>query len=437
MTSNRAAGRLLWSDHKATYGRAVLEMKPVASSFAGRAELGELVEDMSAALDEVATLLTDTIHTHLEELDEDLHVLTRESVRANLGLIVTMLRERRAPSTAVAPAEALAYVREYVRRGIGLDVLQRAYRTAQAALSRQVLDRVRAATGDAEHLVDVVGFFNDWLFAWVEALERQVTEVYLREREQWVRGAAAVRAAEVRALLEGARGDVREHSRRLGYELDRWHVAFVVWGEDPDADAQALFGEMERQAAAVADALGATSSLTVPLGSRLACWAGLHGPPADGAVADLRPRPGLRVTVGSAYAGIDGFCSSHREARVAGRVARLGHRRTCCTRFADVALDALATHDVDDARRFVAHELGALAGDGDSARRLRATVRVFLEEGSSYVRAARRLGVHHNTVVYRVNRVEDLLGRRIADRELELRVALRLGRLLLRAPDAV
>jgi DNA-binding PucR family transcriptional regulator len=355
--------------------------------------------------------------------------MTHQSVRANLGLIVTMLREGRPPASAAAPEEALAYVREYVRRGLGLELLQRAYRTAQAALSRQVLARLHATTGDAESLVEAVGFFNDWLFAWVEALERQLTAVYMHEREQWVRGAAAVRSAEVRALLEGARSDVAQRGRRLGYELDRRHVAFVVWSDEADGDGQALFGAMERLAGAVADALGARSSLVVPQGRHLACWAALRTEPAPSWSRDLRPGPGLRVTVGSSAAGVEGFCASHREALLAGRVARLSRGGTRCTLFADIALDALATHDVDEAQRFVERELGSLASDDDAARRMSATLRVFLEEGSSYVRAARRLGVHQNTVLYRVHRAEELLGRRIAERELELRVALRLARL--------
>jgi DNA-binding PucR family transcriptional regulator len=59
--------------------------------------------------------------------------------------------------------------------------------------------------------------------------------------------------------------------------------------------------------------------------------------------------------------------------------------------------------------------------------RLRATVRAYCEENASPVRTARRLGVHQNTIVYRVNRAEELLGRPIADRRLELEVALRLA----------
>jgi DNA-binding PucR family transcriptional regulator len=53
-------------------------------------------------------------------------------------------------------------------------------------------------------------------------------------------------------------------------------------------------------------------------------------------------------------------------------------------------------------------------------------LRAFYDEGSSFVRAARRLGVHENTVTYRVQRAEELLGHPVSERRLELQVALRL-----------
>src|ERR1700716_3334321 len=81
----------------------------MAPPHASRAELGAIVEALSADLDAVSARLTDAIHRHLGELEEDLRVGTLQSVRANMGLIVTMLREGTPPSTAEAPPEALAY----------------------------------------------------------------------------------------------------------------------------------------------------------------------------------------------------------------------------------------------------------------------------------------------------------------------------------------
>jgi hypothetical protein len=408
----------------------------IAPTHASRAELGEIVDALAVELDGVSRRLAGAIHDHLGELDEDLRTWTLQSTRANLGIIVTMLRDGASPTSAEAPAEALAYAKEYVRRGLGLELLLRAYRTGQKELSRIALDRLRSGPLDAEHRVEAVSFFTDWLFAWVEELERQLTAVYMTEREQWVRGATAMRAAEVRALLDGSRADLAGVSKRLVYELDRHHVAFLVWSDEADldgGDGQARYGEMEARAAAVAEALGAHGLLTISEGRHLACWAGLRDAALPDAAREALPEAadGLRVALGSPGHGVEGFCQSHVEALRARRVAKLGRASSGWTPFDAVALDALATHDMDEARRFVARELGPLAAEDDAILRLRATLRVFLEEGSSFVRAARRLGVHENTVTYRVHRAEDLLGHRAAERQLELRVALRLARLVL------
>jgi sugar diacid utilization regulator len=415
----------------------------LAPTHASRAELGAIVQALSADLDAVSARLSDAIHRHLGELEEDLRGGTLQSVRANMGLIVTMLREGTPPSTAEAPPEALAYAREYVRRGLGLETLLRAYRTGQRELSRIAMGRLEPTMPDAEHRIAAVGFFSDWMFAWVDALEHRLTEVYMNEREQWVRGADAMRAAEVRALLDGSRADLAGVSKRLVYSLERHHIAFLVWSDDADEDAghgQARFGAMEQRAAAVAQALGAHGVLTISEGRHLACWAGLHGETLPATFAEPPSAPGddgLRVALGSAGHGVEGFCQSHSEALRARQVAKLGRGRSGWTPYADVALDALTIHDIDQARRFVARELGPLAADDDGTLRLRGTLRVFLEEGASFVRAARRLGVHENTVTYRVHRAEDLLGHRAVERQLELRVALRLARLVLPVvPDA-
>ena len=74
------------------------------------------------------------------------------------------------------------------------------------------------------------------------------------EREQWVRGAAALRAETVRSMLAAApRSTLPTLSPRLGYELDRDHTAYFVWSERRRGGGQELFAEMERVAAAVAE----------------------------------------------------------------------------------------------------------------------------------------------------------------------------------------
>ena len=403
---------------------------------ASRGEIEEIVETLSHELDEIAATFADTVHEHLPELEEDMRPWTLQAARSNLGVIVSMMREGDDPGSVQPPPEAIGYTKEYVVRGLELSLMQRAYRTAQGVFGGIILERLRAATDDAERLAEAMAFFNAWIFAYVEAIERRLTDVYASEHEQWVRGAAAVRAAEVRALLGGTgAADPAAISLRLGYELDRIHVGFVVWSEEEGerpGDAGDLFAEMERAAAAVARSLGAGPPLTVAEGRHLACWAGCRSEPE---LSRLRlPRSGahgLSVAAGTPAPGVEGFVLSHHEALLARRVAQLrGDSDGAVATYPDLALEALLTEDPAAARHFAARELGPLVAGDDATARLASTVAIFLEEGSSFVRAGRRLGIHANTVGYRIRRAESLLGRPLTERQLELRVALRLARLL-------
>jgi hypothetical protein len=404
---------------------------------ASREEIDGLVEILGQQVDEISSTLADTVHDHLSELDEDMRPWTLQAARSNIGLIVTMMREGDDPGSVQPPPEAIGYTKEYVIRGLELSLMQRAYRAAQSVFGGIILERLRVVTDDAALLAEAMAFFNAWIFAYVEAIERRLTDVYVDEHEQWVRGAAAVRAAEVRALLAGATAvDVATVSLRLGYELDRCHVGFVVWSEEGGerpGDAGTLFARMERAAAAVARSLGAGPPLTVAEGRHLACWAGRRSAPD---LSRLRlPRTGasgLSVAAGTPAPGVEGFVLSHQEALSARRAARLrgGGAEGAVATYPDLALETLLTEDPEAARRFAARELGLLGEPDDATVRLASTVAIFLEEGSSFVHAGRRLGIHANTVAYRVRRAESLLGRPVTERQLELRVALRLGRLL-------
>ena len=140
---------------------------------------------------------------------------------------------------------------------------------------------------------------------------------------------------------------------------------------------------------------------------------------------DTKASPGVRVALGEPGAGLPGFRRSRIEAGHARRVATLAARPPgTITRYGRVALSAMATVDPEQAQVFVERQLGELAADEDVARRLAATLATYLDENASRSRTARRLGIHENTVSYRVRQVEELLGRSVHEQALDLRVAL-------------
>lgn len=237
---------------------------------------------------------------------------------------------------------------------------------------------------------------------------------YAEERERWVRSAAALRAQVVDSLLSGESVDVEASSRRLGYELGRDHQAFVVWSDEWADSGEQVLAMLERAALEIVRSLGATGPLLVARARLcLGGWVGWRGERAlnvEPVQLDRQAFPDVLAGFGSPGHGVPGFCRSHREAMHARRVAQLTHRRPgSVTTYDDVALASLASADVGHAKEFVATELGRLAADDDHSRRLTATLRVYLEENMSPLRAAQRLGVHENTITNRIRTAQELL----------------------------
>jgi DNA-binding PucR family transcriptional regulator len=182
----------------------------------------------------------------------------------------------------------------------------------------------------------------------------------------------------------------------------------------------------------VGRALGVDGVLLHPLGLlHVAGWissaATLDPAALDHLILSAETVPGVRVAVGDSADGVAGFRSTHQQALRARGVAILSQRGPgTITRYGLVSLQALASGDIDQAQAFVDRELGALAADDDTCRRLAATLRAYLDEHASRGRAAKRLGIHENTISYRIKQAEEILGRGVEQDTLNLRVALAL-----------
>ncbi len=100
------------------------------------------------------------------------------------------------------------------------------------------------------------------------------------------------------------------------------------------------------------------------------------------------------------------------------------------TSFTDVGAIALLSADLAATRVWVADTLGALAADDEDTERLRETVRVFLNLGSSHTAAAKLLNLHKNSVQYRIAKAEALRGRPFRSDRADIELALRACRVL-------
>jgi DNA-binding PucR family transcriptional regulator len=273
------------------------------------------------------------------------------------------------------------------------------------------------------------------VFAYIDAISTAFAIAYSTERERWSRSIEALRLDTVRSILDGELVDPDVAAQRLGQRLDGRHRAFLVWSEDPPA--LGLRGALESAATQLALRAGSSGAITVALtGQVLAGW--ISGAAANLPEANITAEPltlpgrfDVRASIGRPADGIAGFRASHQQALHAKRVAQAsdsGSRRV--TSYGAVALLALASADLEHAREFVHAELGGLAADDPPTRRIAATVQVFLQEGRSRARTSRRLGLHTNTIAYRLTRGTELLGHELDERAAEVQVALMLAPLL-------
>lgn len=393
-------------------------------------ELQLALTDLAARRDEVAAgineaiLLEVPVFASSPELIDGSATCTVACIDGFLAMI-----ERDGDPTAVnPPAIATRFARDLVHLDVPFTMLLRKYRIGQAAFSRYILDQLGAQIDDRALFEEAVRRSNDLLFSFVDTIADSIVEEYLRERGRWHRSAAAVQAETIGAILDGRLDDAALASRRLGHRVTGNQLAYVVWGDEELGSTV-----IEDVAREFGRALGSDRALILPAtGGAASCWIASDRAFDLDAITSSLPfaaarAAGVRIAVGEPGDGLDGFRGSCQEARRARHVAQLVRRPAgSITRYRQVALSSLLLHDVDGARRFVAGELGELAADDDGARRVAATLRVYLEEDSSPVRASRRLGIHPNTVAYRVRRAEAMLGHPVTSRPLELQVALAL-----------
>lgn len=401
------------------------------------AVLREMADGMEVEVDDLAARFVVKLHEEMPELPDSPAIMReeRDSIRADFLLFADMLRRGAPPQAVEVPAQSVEYMRASVQRGASLSALLRTIRIGQDFSFEDWEERLAAMGLPADVMLATLRVLRRYAFAWVDAFAEHFAEEYQRERDRWLRGAQALRADMIRALVEGGPVDVDAASRALGHELRCHHVGLVLWGEPAEGETTAL-PALERAAGEISRALGCDRPLLFAAGSGLLwAWASSTTPIAPEALAAIPVgqfgRDRVSVAIGDPEQGVEGFQHTHRDAADASRIAMLAGRRAgSVTRFRAVDLAALVAGDLGRARRFVLRELGALAADDDEKSRLRATLKVFLEESSSRTATARRLGVHHNTVANRVHACRDLLGRDLNERRVQLEVALALAQLL-------
>ncbi len=357
--------------------------------------------------------------------DPTLAASMRATDRANL--VHWLTSNIRAPGERVAAnvgPDTLGIARDLVRRGLD-DRATEAYRTGQNVAWRRWMELAFALTSDPSELHELLDVTSRSIFAFIDDTLAGINEEIDRERETLTSGTEAERLEVVNLILAGAPIPADRASARLQYELRRRHVAAILWSTAPSPDQ----GAIGRAADAIARAGGAARAFTVAPGSAsLWAWfASAEAPDAKALNAVLGEAPAVRVAIGSAGFGVDGFRRSHMDALATQRLMHRSRTEVRVARHDELRAVILASADEDSAREFTARALGELAGADEA---LRETLRAYLQEESNATRTAVALGAHRNTVVNRLRRAQKLLPEPLAGRAVEVGLALELARWL-------
>jgi len=355
------------------------------------------------------------------------------STEASIRQFAQIIDDGADPAGLDLPLPTAAIARSGVQRQVALADLMRFYRLGQEQVWQWMCAGIAARAAEVSEMAAAMELGTRWLFAFVDAALVRAEEAYEAERESWAHSTAAARAAAIDDILRDRLRNAQDASKRLRYNVNRNHIAVLAWINAPDdRDPQLILAET---VGILSRAVDAESSLTHPAGtlaaagwlSRQTAWGGGELGAEAAVGAGLALPPGVRVAVGEPGFGLAGFRGSHIEAAHARRVASLaGQHAGTLTPYRDVAVAALASADAEHAASFVHRVLGPLAADDEATYRIALTLSVYLQENRSRARAAQRLIVHPNTVTYRVQQAESILGRGIGTDTLDLAVALML-----------
>ena len=359
----------------------------------------------------------------------DLRPALQRSTEANLADVLAMLADPEIPLDTGVPPDALSFTGTLVRRGVEPADLVHAYLVAQNEFWRAWMEELAGEVPAGPELTAALERSSDRVFTRADHLVAGLMRHADRERTRWMGGALARRTQVVQDVLAGGIGDPVDASRALGYDLDRCVLAAVLWDDRP-GDRQE---DLEALAGVLAGAVGAPRAFTLaPAHATLWAWAGSSARPDPEAVEAALAgalRPGQGVALGTPGTGLDGFRAGHREATEARRVAGLAGR-TGVVRYEEVEAVALLVDDRERVGRFVERVLGPIAAGDEGCARLRETLLAWLDEGGNARRAAERLHTHKNTVLYRLQRAQGILGRDLEAGRGELELALRAREIL-------
>jgi sugar diacid utilization regulator len=341
----------------------------------------------------------------------------------NVEIYFRSLAEDRVP-TAEELAEIASAGRRRLHQGVPLEAIFQSYRVGTRVLWECLLE-----TAGGEDL----GRLATLTLQFADLVSSAVSEGYLEERERRARSHEEAARLFLVRLLSGDLEDeesVEREGRHFGLELTRTHVVVVVTPKgrvhrsEVERDLELAHGRsrLQRSRPDVAAVVMRSGLIAAVPGDAVAGVASSVLKALAGTVSAQR----YSIGIGTARGGPGGIVASYEEARKALALASIMQPNALVCRYDELKLfDLFRAGEPVDA--FVNEVLGKLLQrDRERRSQLGETLEALFASALNRKLAARRLGVHANTLSYRTRRIEELLGGSLLEGEFCFRVQLAL-----------
>ena len=374
---------------------------------AGWESVAAMAKEVHNNLDPLVTLITDAIAVEIEAYRDELvpRPDLRGSVRRNLEALLVGLAERRPPTR-----EQVTVRRELGSRramqGLPVDALIKAFHIGY----REVWARLVAALppGDDEATTNLLrGATTVW--QWVHEVTDALAAAHAATTRSLEARAVGARQRFVELLVAGDLGgkEARRLARSLGLAPGGRFTVAVVRGATDELDAVELQRRLDEAPGQHAVAVRAT--LVIVVSQHVAGDAeGGEGPDHDDAVGTPRAVaaicrevfPAAAIAVGATRDGLDGARNSLEDAEQSLAMATEDQ----VVEFEQVWLWATLFGAAERLEPLLAPGREVAEGHPHLAE----AVRAFADAGFSVSEASRQLGLHANTVSYRLDRWHEL-----------------------------
>jgi len=344
-----------------------------------------------------------------------------KACEAGLDLFLATAREAR-PATQEELRRVAQLGILQARSSQSVEPILAAYRIAARVAWDAIL---RAWRGHPEATPEAIMITANYVFAALDQVAAEVTKTYLHAREQHLQRGTRARARLFHALIsDNFDSELELQKQALALNLPIAATGYVA------AVSKLVVGNLD--GARGGEALGeVAASLDVPRGAihhvtdpstLVTLWPAESAADVEGArqfVTQLNneainrsgtARARVRAGIGGYHAGLRGISRSYLEAQQAIEAGRKLRPDAVAHGHDEVIPHLVLAQNPRLAERFVAHSLGPLLDPKTkNPQQLLETLEAYLDTGSVKAAAA-ALNLHRHTVLYRLDKLRELLG---------------------------